>query len=421
MAENEWKKNVHALRSVTDLENFDDLQPLKEVFKSVRIVGLGEATHGTREFFQLKHRLLAFLVKEMGFRAFLIEAGSLPCQNINDYVLYGKGDRHAALASQGYWTWDTEEVRDMIEWMRQFNLSCQREEMIQFIGYDIKPVEEAYGHLKRLLPAEALEMAGIDEIKALMDKDALTPEEHEEVKERILKLNGIVQLRDQEIRAAVGQKGLELAQHCANMLWQDYGGMKAEPYSLVGRDKSMAENTIDIMRQLPTDSKVVVWAHNAHIAIDPEWTNLGFRLREAYGDQYCPAALTFTQGGFQSRYIHSEVNHNYEMGDLQEFVVGEPMDNYWEKELKDFAQGDYYLDFRPYQKQADFQDWAMNRELAMFGAGGGFVPFEDQTHGEEYFSKSAIGKQFDGVFHIQSTTRARPNPTGMRVRGQKSK
>lgn len=67
-----------------------------------KVVGLGESTHGTREFSQVKHRLLKFLVREMGFNAYPLEASYAACQPINDYVLYGKGDLETALTGQGY-------------------------------------------------------------------------------------------------------------------------------------------------------------------------------------------------------------------------------------------------------------------------------------------------------------------------------
>lgn len=420
MTEN-WQSTIHELRSVTDLEDFSDLQALKDIFQGVKYVGLGESTHGTREFFQLKHRLLAFLVKEMGFSVFSIEAGSLPCENINDYVLYGKGDRAAALASQGYWTWDTEEVRDMIEWMRQHNLSCPRERMIQFIGYDIKPVDEAYCHLRRLMTPEDLETVELDRIEALMNQEKLSTEEHADLRAKLLRLTGLLQIRDQEIRQNVGQAGLNLARHCGRILWQDYIGMKTEPYGLAARDKFMAENIIDMIHALPPDSKVVIWAHNAHIAVDPVWVNMGYLLRKEFGDLYYPAALTFTKGSFQSRYIISHENENYEMGDLQEFTVGEPRDNFWEHQLKSFAPGDFYLDFRTLRQNGDFKSWGDSPDLQMFGAGGGFIPFDDKPSDEEVFEKVPLGQHFDGIFHLQSTTRARPNPTGMRIKGQKSK
>ena len=64
------RQHAIPLKTVEAGCGFDDLQPLKPVIGSARIVALGEATHGTREFFQLKHRLLEFLVTEMDFTTF---------------------------------------------------------------------------------------------------------------------------------------------------------------------------------------------------------------------------------------------------------------------------------------------------------------------------------------------------------------
>ena len=58
-------ENAIPVKSVVAGNGFDDLQPLKDILKDVRLVGLGEATHGTREFFQFKHRLLEFLAQEI--------------------------------------------------------------------------------------------------------------------------------------------------------------------------------------------------------------------------------------------------------------------------------------------------------------------------------------------------------------------
>jgi erythromycin esterase len=71
----EWIR-AHAVRldTVEAGHGFTDMQPLKKVIGNARIVALGEATHGTREFFQLKHRMLEFLATEMGFTIFSIEA-----------------------------------------------------------------------------------------------------------------------------------------------------------------------------------------------------------------------------------------------------------------------------------------------------------------------------------------------------------
>ena len=70
-----WVKD-HAipLKTAEAEHGFEDMEPLKKLVGDARVVALGEATHGSREFFQLKHRMLEFLVEEMGFTVFAIEA-----------------------------------------------------------------------------------------------------------------------------------------------------------------------------------------------------------------------------------------------------------------------------------------------------------------------------------------------------------
>jgi erythromycin esterase-like protein len=87
------------------------MQPLKKIIGDARIVALGEATHGTREFFQLKHRMLEFLATEMGFTIFSIEANMPEAYRVNDYVLTGVGDPAALLRGMYFWTWDTESLQ----------------------------------------------------------------------------------------------------------------------------------------------------------------------------------------------------------------------------------------------------------------------------------------------------------------------
>src|SRR5262249_11245763 len=101
-----------------------------------RIVSLGEATHGTAEFFRMKHRLVEFLATEMGFTVFAIEASMPEAFRLNDYVLRGEGDPKELLRGMYFWTWNTQEVLDMILWMREFNASGKGR--IQFTGFDMQ-------------------------------------------------------------------------------------------------------------------------------------------------------------------------------------------------------------------------------------------------------------------------------------------
>ena len=140
----EWvKARAIPLKTVVAGNGFDDLRPLARVIGNARIVSLGEATHGSREFFQLKHRMLEFLATEMGFTIFSIEANMPESYRLNDYVLNGTGDPASLLKGIYFWTWDTEEVLAMIRWMREFNAS--RRGRVQFTGFDMQTPAVAAG------------------------------------------------------------------------------------------------------------------------------------------------------------------------------------------------------------------------------------------------------------------------------------
>src|SRR6478672_10008511 len=77
------------LKTLEPGEGYEDLEPLRQQFEHVKIVGLGESTHGVHEFFSVKHRLVEFLVTQLGFNVFALEASYAACQPINDYVVHG--------------------------------------------------------------------------------------------------------------------------------------------------------------------------------------------------------------------------------------------------------------------------------------------------------------------------------------------
>jgi erythromycin esterase-like protein len=128
---------------------FADLQALRKVVGNARIVSLGEATHGSREFFQLKHRMLEFLATQMGFSIFSIEANMPEAYRLNDYVLNGTGDPAQLLRGMYFWTWDTEEVLAMIQWMRAFNQSGKGR--VQFTGFDMQTPTVAAENVRTFL------------------------------------------------------------------------------------------------------------------------------------------------------------------------------------------------------------------------------------------------------------------------------
>jgi erythromycin esterase-like protein len=104
-------------------------------------VALGECTHGSREIFQMKHRLLEFLASEMGFTILSVEGNMPEARRVNDYVTEGKGDPAAVLRGMYFSTWRSSEAFAMVQWMRQFNRQAaerQSGQRVEFAGFDMQ-------------------------------------------------------------------------------------------------------------------------------------------------------------------------------------------------------------------------------------------------------------------------------------------
>jgi erythromycin esterase-like protein len=111
---------------------------LNEKLKNIEVIGLGEATHGTKEFFELKNNMFKYLVEKQDVKLFGIEANFAACYDINKYVLTGEGNAKEALFKNGYWVWQSQEILDLIEWMKTYNTTKSNNEKVQFYGYDMQ-------------------------------------------------------------------------------------------------------------------------------------------------------------------------------------------------------------------------------------------------------------------------------------------
>ena len=134
-----------------------ELEFLRELVGDARIVALGENTHGARDFFEMKARILRFLVEEMGFNTFAIEATWPEARRIDHYVRTGEGDPERLLSGLYFWTWNTESVLEMIEWMREHN---QAGGDVGFHGFDMQYPGMALHNVReymRSVDPEALE------------------------------------------------------------------------------------------------------------------------------------------------------------------------------------------------------------------------------------------------------------------------
>ena len=122
---------------------FDDLAGLDGMIGNARIVALGEASHGTAEFFQMKHRLLEYLVETKGFTVFAMEAPWAEAQLADRFIKTGEGSAAAALVAMHFRIWQTEEVRAMLDWMRAYNSTRGERPELSFAGFDMQSANVA--------------------------------------------------------------------------------------------------------------------------------------------------------------------------------------------------------------------------------------------------------------------------------------
>jgi erythromycin esterase len=414
----ELKRNAIPIKTVEAGNGFTDLQPLKRILKDVRYVGLGEQTHGTREFFQFKHRMVEFLVREMGFRVFAIEASYAGCRNINDYIQGRTSDGAKALDSQGFWTWNTEEVRAMLEWMRTYNASAAPDQKLKFVGFDIQTNREArdsvLAYLQKVAPERAAAYAALplpgsagappDTTGATLESLvaaslAPSPKKNDaekkvaEIRAQYNEMLGFLTLNETKFIVQTSPAEYADALHSARVIAQYMDAFLQPPggaTSVDQRDLFMAENFAGLAAAEPPATRFIIWAHNYHIASPSNSRfRFGSRLRAMYGAQYYNIGFSFDHGGFQAR-------------------EGAPKDPA-HRMLTGFTFGpapDVAIDLRGANAAPTLAEW-LTTPRPMRAVGAIFAPGNESA----YYSPETLQGTYDGIFFIDATTRARPNPS----------
>lgn len=296
------RRNAMPVASDDPESPHDDLAGLKELIGDARIVALGEGTHGTREFFRMKHRIVEFLASEMGFTVFAIEANMPEARRVNDYVLRGEGDPRKALAGMYFWTWNTEEVLAMIEWMRDYNESGAGS--VEFWGFDLQTPTVAMDDVR-----EFVERADPDYLDSLSEEFDTVREAYEMVRsdrearpEHSARWNAaaarvfeyLTANRDDYL-TSFDADDVEWAIQNARIVRQ---GSEVWLDSGRTRDWSMADNVDWILEHSPPGTKIVLWAHNGHIRRDPTYGSMGSVLSERHGDELVSLGFLFHEGEY---------------------------------------------------------------------------------------------------------------------------
>lgn len=259
-----------------------------------RIVGMGEGSHGTAEFFAFKTALFKYLVEKKGFTVFAMEANWGTGLAVDRFVKGGRGTAQQAVATLGFWTWDTPEVVDLVQWMHDYNAAPGTHPILTFAGIDMQDPMGAVLFLADYVRERAPERyAGIAPalgcIAGSVAHAAAKPAAG--CRERVAAA--------QEMLDSLGDApDAALARHAAATILQyvDYT-VAARDVGTQTRDEAMAAN-VEWLAEQHAGEKIAVWAHNGHVGTASElsYRAMGTYLRRAFGAGYYTIGQTFGGG-----------------------------------------------------------------------------------------------------------------------------
>jgi erythromycin esterase-like protein len=307
----------------------EDYDSLLTLIGDRRFVLIGEASHGTHEFYRERARITRRLIDELGFSVVAVEGDWPDAYRVNRYVMGMSADQNADAALEGFrrfptWMWRNQDVLGFVQWLRARNdAQIHPAAKTRFYGLDLyslrTSIESVIEYLDKVDPAEAqmarrryscFDHVGVDGQaygNAVVYQGA-TPCENEAVAQ-LLELRRRAELylrRDgwvAEDEQFYAEQNARLVRDAEEYYHQMY---RAEISSWNLRDQHMAGTLDALIEHLDRQShntKVVVWEHNSHVG-DARATAMGFRgernvgqlTRQTYGGDAALIGLTTFDG-----------------------------------------------------------------------------------------------------------------------------
>lgn len=286
---------------------YHDLNIFHPIIEKAAVLGVGETTYGSHEFFIFRQSLFRLLVQHYNFRIFAMEISMANAHRINQFILSGTGSAKEALhhACQEHWVWKTQEILDLIHWMRQYNLRHPQDPVF-FYGVDCQSTHDAYQRIFEFLTDYAPGQVAIFAeqchlFNGVRDNFShLSTEHKQQLYEQVINWH-------RKIKKIITRASLEILQDVQLLVQLSTAILEFahNPYLIpVARKKAMADNIRWISRR-HSGKKIFFWAHDAHVAKGSvshgnPGSYTGTYLAAYFGDQYKSISLLFYQGKFWS-------------------------------------------------------------------------------------------------------------------------
>src|SRR5436189_565689 len=404
--------------------NARDYDPLLNLIGEARFCLLGEATHGTHEFYRERAEITRRLIKEKDFTAIAVEADWPDAFRVNRYVRGSGDDGSADEALSGFkrfptWMWRNTVVLDFVEWLRDYNSSLPTNAAkVGFYGLDLyslyTSIEAVLGYLNKIDPAAAKRaryryscfehFAEDTQAYGYAANFGLTESCERDVIEQLIELRR--RATDYASRdGRVAQDEFFFAEQNARLVLNAeryYRAMfrgRVESWNL--RDQHMAETLGALVSHLNTQGqtvKVAVWEHNSHLGdaratymTDYGELNVGQLVRERYGSEAVLVGLTTYKGTVTAA---SDWD-----GPAERKRVRPALEDSYEASFHDTDISNFLLPLRGPDSEA-FRSSRLERAIGVI-----YLP---RTERQSHYFNARLADQFDAVIHFDETNALTP-------------
>lgn len=401
------------------LPDFDDpaLGELFDRFGDRRVVLLGEASHGTSEFYRARAAITRRLIEKHGFTIVAVEADWPDAAAIDRYVRHRPSRAKADPPFQRFptWMWRNTDVAAFVDWMRQHNERIRLSSRVAgFYGLDIYnmsgSIAEVLQYLDRVDPQAA---------KIARERyGCLTPWQHEpstygrvaltsgyrKCEQAVLEQCRELLARQLDYAQQDGLDFLDAAQNARLIASAEryyrimyYGG--AQSWNL--RDTHMFETLEHLLEARGPNAKAVVWAHNSHIG-DARYTemgivrdevNIGQLCRQRFGDEAALIGLSTHSGTVAAA---SDWDSPMEI----KRVRPSHSDSY-ERLCHDSGVSRFLLDIK---RDDTLRERLLERRLERFIG----VIYRPETELRSHYADASLSRQFDAFVWFDETVAVTP-------------
>ena len=399
-----------------------DYDALVERARGARLVLLGEASHGTHEFYGERARITRRLVDELGFDAVAVEA-DWPDAYLVDCYVRGADDVDAEQALRGFrrfpqWMWRNDDVLDFVEWMRDRNSSLHAVDHVGFYGIDLyslhASIDAVLTYLWKVDP-EAAKRAR--ERYSCFEHFGEDPQSYgyatslgaegceEDVVRQLVELQqNAARYRDRPAfrlvdEQFVAEQNARLVKNAERYYRAMFRG-RVSSWNL--RDNHMADTVEALLAHLGRDgheSRLVVWAHNSHLG-DARATEMGARgehnvgqlLRERFGSAVFSVGFTTHSGTVTAA---TDWDAPAELKNVVPSLPGS-----YERLLHDCGRDRFYLSLSSPEVRKALREPRLERAIG--------VIYRPETERGSHYFHARLPDQFDSVIHIDVTSAVAP-------------